>query len=204
MNCQKYRHKATNQKQTWLKDFSIMPFFHVVGNESLDSQYLFDLQEQILYVKTPDDYNSLPKKVISAYHAVISEYNVKYIFKTDDDQTLHDINFLNTLSKLILNKTPKLHYGGFIVNVTKPYMSEYYKLHPELPQNIILLKTKYCSGRFYFLSYEAICDLISKRNKIENEYLEDYAIGFHLDDTFKTNMFNIRTNDFFVDTINII
>lgn len=151
-NCKKYNYKALKQKETWLKDFSLMPFFHVIGEPNLDTDYKFDTTNKILYVKVEDDYNSLPKKVIAAYSAVNKEYIFKYIFKTDDDQELVFPKFLNTIQNLLLNNfnVPKVHYGGYIVNVDKPYLSQYHTIHPELPENIPVLQTRYCSGRFYF------------------------------------------------------
>jgi len=79
------------------------------------------------------------------------------------------------------------------------YLSQYYKIHPELPRYLPVLKTKYCSGRFYFLSSEATMDLITKREDIEVEYLEDYAIGFYLNEKFKNNILLLQTNKFFID-----
>jgi len=68
-----------------------------------------------------------------------------------------------------------------------------------LPKNLPILKTKYCSGRFYFLSKQSITNLISKKVFIENEYFEDYAIGYNLDSYYKLNMTNLETNKFFKD-----
>jgi hypothetical protein len=92
-----------------------------------------------------------------------------------------------------------VHYGGYIVDVPFSYLSQYCKVHPELPTYLPVLKTKYCNGRFYFLSSEAILDLISKREKIREEYLEDYAIGYYLSEFYKENMLNISTNKIFKD-----
>ena len=62
-----------------------------------------------------------------------------------------------------------------------------------------MLQTQYCSGRFYILSDLAIQQLIQKKDKICNEYLEDYAIGVYLDPILKKNIFNIQTNKYFID-----
>jgi hypothetical protein len=59
--------------------------------------------------------------------------------------------------------------------------------------------TKYCSGRFYFLSSEEVQYLILKRANIEREFLEDYAIGFNLSRTLKENILLISTNKYFTD-----
>ena len=198
MNCKKYANKALYQKKTWLRKIpSYLIYYHVVGNEMLDKNYEFDHEQKILWVKVADDYNSLPKKVIAAYIAVKETFEFKYIFKTDDDQILVKQQLLTILPELIQKKNA--HYGGYIVDVTKPYLSEYFKIHPELPRYLPILKTQYCSGRFYFLSSNAISNLILKRESIEKEYLEDYAIGYHLDKKFKQNLLSISTNNFFTD-----
>lgn len=198
-NCQKYRYKALKQKNTWLSNFTSMPFFHVIGNPLLTSNYLFDNEQNILYVKVSDDYNSLPKKVIAAYEAINNEYIFNYIFKTDDDQNLIQPQFLDIIKNLLIKRLPKIHYGGEIINVDKPYLSQYSNIHPELPKNLPILQTQYCSGRFYLLSDLAIQQLLSKKNNICKEYLEDYAIGYYLDPILKKNMFDIQTNKYFVD-----
>jgi len=204
-NCKKYQYKALKQKETWLKqlnelpNYLIIPYFHVIGEPLLNQDYLFNETEHILYVKTPDDYISLPKKVIAAYQAINKEFVFSYIFKTDDDQNLIRIEFLNIIKELLLKRLPKIHYAGKIINVDKSYLSQYNIIHPELPQNLPVLKTQYCSGRFYILSDLAVQQLISKKDKINNEYLEDYAIGFHLDSILKKTIFNIETNKYFLD-----
>ena len=56
--------------------------------------------------------------------------------------------------------------------IYKSYHDSLYKIHPELPKQLPLYKTKYCSGRFYFLSREAVSHLIAKRESVCKEYLE--------------------------------
>ncbi len=197
MNCVKYAHKSEEQKNTWLKHLpNTIAYFHVLGDEALDGEYVFDMENHRLWVKTPDDYISLPKKVIKAYSAIQQEYDfVKYIFKTDDDQILLDIGFFDTLISLVMGET-RYDYGGWVVSI-KNHFSKYHLIHKELPKNLFMRKTKYCSGRFYFLSKEAIAYLVSQKSKIETEYFEDYAIGYHLDERFKQNMICIPTHHYF-------
>jgi len=200
MNCKKYAKKAVFQKMTWLKQIpTYLKYYHVIGDETMDSEFNFDNENNILWVKVADDYNSLPKKVIAAYSAVSRVFNFKYLFKTDDDQILVNNKFFDMLCNLIKAKQPTPHYGGFIVDVKQPYLSEYHRLHPELPKHLPLYVTKYCSGRFYFLSSEAIQYLLLKRENIEREFLEDYAIGFNLSLKFKQDMLLIATNKYFTD-----
>jgi hypothetical protein len=204
MNCVKYEYKAAKQRESWLKGLQI-PYYHVLGNLELEANYRFDDQERILWVKTPDDYNSLPKKVLSAYAAVQHFFpDVQYIFKTDDDQMLQSNNpnkFFDNINKMLERRmqTAKIHYSGNIVDVPKAYLSQYYRIHPELPKELPVYVTKYCSGRFYILSMEAIAYLISKRELIFQEYLEDYAMGMHLHNKYKNPILHLDTDIFFKD-----
>jgi hypothetical protein len=198
-SCQKYRHKALKQKETWLKDFTLMPYFHVIGDPKLTSAYKFDLEEKVLYVKVADDYVSLPKKVIAAYEAIYETHIFQYIFKTDDDQFLSAISFLTTLQKLLLSAPNKIHYAGYNVKIDKAHLSQYHSIHPELPPNLPMLETTYCSGRFYLLSELAVQQLLSKKECINKEYFEDYAIGLYLDPVLKKNILHINTFKYFND-----
>jgi hypothetical protein len=204
-NCYKYRHKAQKQKETWIPNIpSNIIYFHVLGNANLETDYQFLSKDNILLVKIDDDYNSLPKKVIRAYQAVFNTYNFKYIFKTDDDQEVTNIKFFKTIMSLFDKKYEdpysRLHYGGHVVDVKQTYQSQYYRIHAELPQDLLVKATKYCSGRFYFLSQDAIRFLVEeKKQLVESEFLEDYAIGYYLSDLYKTNMLPLDTNKYFVD-----
>jgi hypothetical protein len=81
MNCKKYVKKAKFQKMTWLKALpSYLKYYHVIGDETLDTEFVFDDENRVLWVKVADDYNSLPNKVITAYNAVYETFNFKYIF----------------------------------------------------------------------------------------------------------------------------
>ena len=200
MNCIKYREKALKQKEGWLSTLNI-PYYHVIGNPDMQEPFYFDEVGRILWVKTEDDYVSLPKKVVAAFHAVRSTFKFKYVFKTDDDQVLQDAGFFDMITNTIREKAKKLkpHYGGQIVDVQIPYLSQYFTIHPELPQDMIIHKTEYCSGRFYFLSSEAITNLVSKRENIGKEYLEDYAVGLNLNPIFKKVMIQIQSDEIFKD-----
>ena len=200
MNCKRYEFKAAQQKETWLTTIPpYLKYYHVKGDVAMEQEFRFDDVERVLWVKTLDDYNSLPKKVISAYNAVKETFTFRYLFKTDDDQNLVGPRFFDTIISIIEAKRPVTHYGGNIVNVHVPYLSEYYKIHDELPRNMIIQSTKYCNGRFYFLSSSAVSNLLNKQELIEAEFLEDYAVGFNLDEQFKKNIFHINTDKFFID-----
>jgi hypothetical protein len=201
MNCEKYADKAQYQKNTWLMKLpETISYFHVLGNPSLQTEFEFDHSEHILWVKTKDDYVSLPHKVISAYGAVQATYDFKYIFKTDDDQNLVFDSFFTTITNILQIKTPTPHYGGNIISI-KPHVSTYYTIHPELPHDLLMKATTYSSGRFYFLSRDATETLLQKKSDIAKEYFEDYAIGLYLDSRFKENALVIKTDNIFKDII---
>ncbi len=171
-NCQKYAYKAQKQKETWLPNIpDELLYFHVLGNPGIEKDFIIDDENHILYVKTDDD-------------QFVSPENIRF-FRI----------LMNTLAK----KKPE--YGGHIITVNNPYRSEYYRLHPELPKNLVVMPTKYCSGRFYFLSREAVESLLkpTTQDKIKAEYLEDYAIGYNIPNQLKTNMMHLETSKYFTD-----
>ena len=198
MNCVKYRKKALVQKSDWLQRIpSYLKYYHVIGNENMETDFLIDEDERIIWVKAKDDYNSLPSKVIAAFSAIQQTHTFKYIFKSDDSVLLQNDKFFDTIIGVITRMTPKVHYGGKIVNVEIPYMSKYYLLHPELPKDMIIQSTKYCTGSLYFLSSEAVTNLLSKRESVCKEYLEDYAVGLNLHPFFKKIMLPISSDKYF-------
>lgn len=214
MNCDKYKWKAEQQKISWipqvfsnnteLENNKKMTYFHVRGDPSLKEAYCIDYSNNILLVKVEDDYNSLPKKVVASFQAISNEFPyLKYIFKTDDDQELKNPKFFDMVIQIISKKQPKLYYGGHIVKVPQGYISQYYKIHPELPQDLKVYPGNYCSGRFYFLYIAAIKSILKPdiRKKIEEEYLEDYAIGQHLEQEYKVEwrMHDLPTELFLAD-----
>ena len=204
-NCHRYRDKARQQKDSWLLKLpSNLIYFHVLGDPKLETDFKFLIEDNILLVRVEDDYNSLPKKVIRAFLAILNTYEFKYILKTDDDQQVTNNKFFETVISLLNKKwddpCSRIHYGGHIVNVKQTYLSQYYRIHSELPQDLLVKATKYCSGRFYFLSRDSVKSLVKeKKEQIESEYLEDYAVGYYLLDLYKVSMLPLDTNKYFID-----
>jgi hypothetical protein len=204
LNCYKYKYKADRQIETWLKKLnSNIIYFHVIGdvekcknNDTDNAEYFFDFHNRILYTKTKDDYLSLPHKVITALEAVNHTYNYDYIFKTDDDQELVDDGFFNKMMTTL--STKNYNYGGRLLNVNDHY-STYYTVHSELPKKLLLRRTSYCSGRFYFLSKAAVIDLLDKKEHIKEHVIEDHAIGYYMDDHLKKNALHFLSDHFFRD-----
>jgi hypothetical protein len=212
LNCYKYKYKADRQIETWLKKLDSnnnnnnsnnnIIYFHVIGdvekckNNNDDANYFFDFHNRILYTKTKDDYLSLPHKVITALEAVNHTYNYEYVFKTDDDQEPVDDDFFNKMMTTL--STKNYNYGGRLLNVNDHY-STYYTVHSELPKKLLLRRTSYCSGRFYFLSKAAVVNLLSKKERIKEHVIEDHAIGYYMDDDLKKNALHFLSDHFFRD-----
>ncbi len=199
MNCQRYKHKALIQKQTWI------PFvpnniytLHVIGDPNLSEPYKLIESDNLLIIKTEDDYNHLPKKVINAYDIINSLFDYKYIYKTDDDQMLQSTKFFSYINGII-EKNNNVNYGGMMVTLKDDTISDYYHFHPELPHDLILKKGSYCNGRFYLLSQASVNALLLSKSDIEKEFFEDYAIGHYLPSQFKLNYFSINTGLYFKD-----
>lgn len=204
MNCMKYKNKALFQKNNWLNNIPpYIKYYHVIGIPTLNKQYTIDETEKILYVSCEDDYCNLPKKVIRSYEAINDIYDFKYIYKTDDDQSLSSVDFLSNLTNILNDRENMIHYGGNIIHIKMPQLSMYNKIHNELPSNIVIKPTKYSNGRFYFLSKQAIVHLIKMKKYIDNEFIEDYAIGFYLDQKLKEYMLNLSTDTYFRDIDNM-
>jgi hypothetical protein len=217
LNCEKYKHKADQQNKTWLKPLQTQDnivYFHIIGSkekcETTAVEYIFDDENRILYTSTKDDYLSLPDKIITAINAVNERYDYKYIFKTDDDQDLIDPLFFNKLITLLNSDTDtdtsngngngkvKYHYGGYQISVPDHY-SSYHVVHNELPKQLFLKATKYCNGRFYLLSKEAVENILKKKSEISTHIIEDHAIGLYLDDIYKKKSLYLNTTTYFKD-----
>jgi len=204
LNCYKYKKKALFQKNTWLKNLpKNIKYYHILANENIKENYIFNDEENILIVSCPDDYCNLPKKVIRAYEAIYQRYDFKYIYKTDDDQMLINPNFFNNIAGILKDQENRIHYGGNIITLKMPQVSMYHKIHNELPSTIVLKPTKYSNGRFYFLSIHAVKQLIKNKNNIDKEYIEDYAIGYHLDHKLKEYILLLVTDAYFRDIDNL-
>lgn len=199
LNCEKYKYKAENQKETWLKTLpQNIRYYHVIGNKVKceNNEIFIDEYNKVIYTNTKDDYNSLPSKVITALSGVLEKFDFKFIMKTDDDQKLMIPNFFDSFTNILNEKKP--HYGGYSL-VVQDHFSQYYQVHDCLPRNLFLKSTKYVNGRFYFLSKEAVQDVVSKKEDIKKHIIEDHAIGLYLNEKYKDTLLHFDTRKIFFD-----
>jgi hypothetical protein len=178
LNCKKFSYKRDMQRNTWLKNFAVMPWFHVIGDTALDTEYKFDDVNNILYVNVPDDYLSLPKKTYMAIKAITDKFPlITHILKTDDDMDCN-LTQLNKYLDIIYN----YDYGGFFANVEANCMSTYHYKYCEEKCPYMILACRYCAGRFYFLSKLATDSILKKKDTFWSYVFEDNIVGHSLKD----------------------
>lgn len=177
LNCKKYNRKRLIQNATWTKELSF-PWFHVIGDPDMATDFMHDAENHLLTVKCKDTYEQLPMKSHLAVRAIVDLFpEVEYILKTDDDMKCN----LPKLQEFIHTDMRPNDYGGeFIEVVDHTSVYHYPNVAEEFKKPVTLLGTAYCPGRFYFLSRraaDAICSGAS-RDFFETQMFEDYSIGY--------------------------
>lgn len=178
LSCRKYEQKRQRQRATWLKTPPVPLWFHVQGDESIAEEWQFDVSENLLTVRCPDDYMSLCKKTWTAIKAIRTQYPaVTHILKTDDDM---DCN-LEAIRKLS-GAFAAYDYGGNFTVIPTDRLSTYH-YHSAVGAErkpAIVSACRYASGRFYFLSIRAADIAISKQELFWSRVFEDNTVGFAL------------------------
>ena len=195
LNCKKYARKRLVQTKRWLESFPIQ-WFHVIGDETIDSDYMYKPDEHLLIVKCPDTYDALPMKTYSAVSAILELFpECKTLLKTDDDMTCKVESFLGILD--VLKRTD---YAGEFISA-KPEFSTYH--YPNVEESnrkpFWIEKTEYCPGRFYSLSRKAAEYIQSHKDYFSKQVFEDYAVGYLVTRMPGATFANIPAPSFFSD-----
>lgn len=92
ISCKKYEWRRVLQESS-LSNIKNLTYYYIVGSPEKcgDQKYIFE--NKTLYLNEPDDYISLPKKVMGAFRAIHENYDYKYIIKMDDDLIPNIPNF---------------------------------------------------------------------------------------------------------------
>jgi len=168
----KNRHKKLPEH----KDFIL---YYFVGVENLEYDYEVNEEEQTVYLRVADNYESLTDKVSKAMTFVDENFSneVDGVFKTDDDIEIN----LSKLTRCIENN--KIHKYFGLVNDVDEHMSDYHNgkcQSQELNESkSIVPKCKYCSGGGYYVSIELIKKI---KNCTSNSIFEDVNFGKALND----------------------
>ena len=189
LNCLKNGHKRDRQRNTWLRDFPITKWYHIIGDPSLDSEYKLDQDQHILYVKCADDYLSLPSKTFLACKAVYYLFpSVTHILKTDDDMDCHT----DRLSTILDIVRPHEYGGGVIVEKPEDELSTYHYTQDGIEHNpLVCRKGLYCPGRFYFMNHMTIAKLLQHEPLFMCHGFEDNMVGHVLTYLERVQLFSL-------------
>ena len=174
LNCRKYSAKRDTQRSTWLPSIKVR-WFHVIGDPAMLTEYEYRESENIMYVRCMDTYEFLPMKTYLTILAVQRLFpEVEYLLKTDDDMTCNIPAFESMLEAI-----EGYDYGGELFEAAE-HASEYHypNVRPELRKPCIIRSTKYCPGRFYFLSRNARRNLLVQKDFFTKHIFEDYTVGY--------------------------
>jgi predicted nucleic acid-binding Zn finger protein len=151
-------------------------FYYFIGDTNLESDYLVDEINNIVYLKVPDNYESLSLKTYYAMKFISENYpNITGVFKTDDDIDLD----LEKISKCIeyFKLTP---YFG-LSNKSNSYDSTY---HFGKCESLIMNRKpihipdcSYCAGGGYYVSKSSINNILNNLDIFKEIIFEDVAVG---------------------------
>jgi hypothetical protein len=195
LNCKKYSNRRHMQLDTWLKNITT-PYYHVIGDENIATDFEINEDNRIITVKCRDTYEALPKKTYLGVKACISLFpHLQYILKTDDDMKCNINNLYKTIHDI-----QGYDYGGQLIECDT-YTSDwhYQYVTDEFKIPFVLQATRYCPGRFYFLSKKACDLLVVNKDWMYKNIFEDYAVGYIMTHN-SLNVLNLDAQSIFYDT----
>ncbi len=150
-------------------------FYYFIGDMSIQSDYLVDELNNIVYLKVPDNYESLSLKTYYAMKFIAEQYpNVTGVFKTDDDIDLDLEKIFNCIN------SNNVSYFG-LSNTSTAYDSTY---HFGKCESLLMNKTAihipnctYCAGGGYYVSKSSINNILNNLSVFEDIIFEDVAVG---------------------------
>jgi len=163
-------------------------FYYFIGDVNLESDYLVDEVNNIVYLKVPDNYESLSLKTYYAMKFISENYpNITGVFKTDDDIDL-DLDKLYTC----INENMDVPYFGNVVS-NKSYNSTYHFSKCESPEmnvkQILVPDCTYCPGGGYYISNSSIGNILSNLKVFQEIIFEDVAVGVSMN---KCNIYPLK------------
>jgi hypothetical protein len=174
LSCQKYKDRRDKQN---LNHFRI-EYRYFIGNPELkENEFIEDVDNKIVYVPCPDNYESLPQKVVLMLKWILQNRPiVKYIIKADDDVKF---NYLRLREYCCYISNNNIDYSGYKTR-NKSGISGF---HLGKPEDIILSNSKikvptvdFCAGPCYFLSKKSFKIVIDHLFE-DYTFLEDISIG---------------------------
>jgi len=174
LSCNKYKERRDKQD---LSKFKI-DYKYFIGNPELkENEFKEDVENNIVYVPCPDNYESLPQKVVLMLKWVLKNKPiVKYIIKADDDVKFNYLRFKEFCSYIANNN---LDYSGYKTR-NKSGLSGFHIGKPEDKElanaKIKVPMVDFCAGPCYFLSKKA-SKIVVEHLFEDYTFLEDISIG---------------------------
>lgn len=152
-------------------------FYYFIGDMSLKSDYVVDEPNNIVYLKVPDNYESLSMKTYYAMKFISENYldKIDGVFKTDDDIELD----IDKLFKCISDNKSVQYFG---LAVTSPsYDSTYHfgKCESVEMNNkpVSIPIVTYCAGGGYYVSKNVINNVLVSKSVFRDIIFEDVCVG---------------------------
>jgi hypothetical protein len=166
MTCKKYLHKADEQFNKYLQDIHKYPIVYIkfIGDPTIDTEYIYDKDNNLLTLKCEDDYLNLPNKVYSFLKTIIKLFpDVTNIVKMDED-VIVDLPKLFDLMERCKDRQYAGRYIG-INSTTSGWLSQKKDVCTEFPElattPVYLHAMQYCSGCIYFLNRSSVDIIIN-------------------------------------------
>jgi hypothetical protein len=156
--------------------------YYFIGDPSLTEEYKVDDPNNVVHLRVPDNYESLPLKTYGAVKFALENFSdqIYGILKTDDDIELD-------LDKICpyLRSLREIPYCGITTKIVNPNNLSYWHMgkceSEELnrtPHSVPL--AEYCAGGGYYLNLESMQKIVDSRHMYDGMIFEDAATGYVL------------------------
>lgn len=176
------KHREEQRKHLLKTNNENLIFYYFIGDLSISEEYKIDEDNNVVYLKVPDNYESLPLKTQAAVSFVNENYSnsIKGMIKTDDDIDLD----LEKIYSCLSDHGDK-DYFGIVTQITNPEnISTWHmgKCESELMNRtpIKVPLCTYCGGGGYYLSNNSISKISKSKEKYATMVFEDAATGYTL------------------------
>lgn len=192
MTCKKLLYKAEEQYQKYLQSlpqYSDIIYVKFIGDPTIETEYMYDKNNNLLILKCKDDYLNLPHKVYCFFKAIRQLFpGVTNVIKMDDDVKVDLPNLHN-----LMVRYKDVPYAGRYVCIG-PLLSTWLHQKTEVCLEfcelgtipVYLHRQQYCAGCIYFLNINSI-DIIINYPQYFAPFPDDYIN--YLNDVNDTKFF---------------
>jgi hypothetical protein len=153
-------------------------YYYFIGDPSIENEYRVDEKNRIIYLKVPDNYESLPLKTKGILNFYLENFSksTNGILKTDDDIEINP----SLVYKMLVENSDKKYYG-IAVDIINPYESNYHwgKCESENwnQTKVTVPVSKYCAGGGYYINKDHVGSMVKEFSLYECTIFEDVATG---------------------------